>query len=90
VQYWDSITKEDLEFSVGIKSRNWDVKDPLLAGGASDTTMLAPLSSDEQLYRRHSRHSVYDGSTEYAGSLYQREPRSMNLGGGGGGRWDGY
>ena len=31
-QYWDSITKEDLEFSVGTKQGNWDLasKDPLL------------------------------------------------------------
>ncbi|ESZ98370.1 Chitin synthase export chaperone [Sclerotinia borealis F-4128] len=27
--YWDSITKEDLEFSVGIKQNNWEVKDLL-------------------------------------------------------------
>ncbi|KAH8923845.1 hypothetical protein BT69DRAFT_1261978 [Atractiella rhizophila] len=30
-KYWDSITKEDLEFSVGSKLAQWDVKDPLLA-----------------------------------------------------------
>jgi len=29
-KYWDSITKEDLEFSVGTKQGNWDVKDALL------------------------------------------------------------
>ncbi|KIV92949.1 hypothetical protein PV10_04200 [Exophiala mesophila] len=29
-KYWDSITKEDLEFSVGTKQGHWDVKDPLL------------------------------------------------------------
>lgn len=28
-QYWDSITKEDLEFSVGTRMNNWEVKDPL-------------------------------------------------------------
>ncbi|TEY76290.1 hypothetical protein BOTCAL_0060g00010 [Botryotinia calthae] len=28
-KYWDSITKEDLEFSVGIKQNNWDVKELL-------------------------------------------------------------
>ena len=33
-KYWDSITKEDLEFSVGSKAAVWEVKDPLLAGGA--------------------------------------------------------
>lgn len=28
-QYWDSITKEDLEFSVGTRMNNWEVKDLL-------------------------------------------------------------
>ncbi|KAL5534756.1 CHS7 [Sanghuangporus baumii] len=32
-KYWDSITKEDLEFSVGSKAAVWEVKDPLLAPG---------------------------------------------------------
>jgi len=35
-KYWDSITKEDLEFSVGSKAAVWEVKDPLLAGGGMD------------------------------------------------------
>ena len=37
-KYWDSITKEDLEFSVGSKAAVWEVKDPLLAapGGGDD------------------------------------------------------
>ncbi|KAF2672122.1 putative chitin biosynthesis protein [Microthyrium microscopicum] len=26
-KYWDSITKEDLEFSVGVKPNNWEVKE---------------------------------------------------------------
>ena len=30
-QYWDSITKEDLEFSVGTKQGNWEVKEQLLS-----------------------------------------------------------
>ncbi|WWC58102.1 chitin synthase export chaperone [Kwoniella dejecticola CBS 10117] len=33
-KYWDSITKEDLEFSVGSKAAVWEVKDPLMAGGS--------------------------------------------------------
>ncbi|TFL06855.1 chitin synthase III catalytic subunit [Pterulicium gracile] len=33
-KYWDSITREDLEFSVGSKAAVWEVKDPLLAGSA--------------------------------------------------------
>ncbi|KAF8332129.1 chitin synthase export chaperone [Amanita rubescens] len=32
-KYWDSITKEDLEFSVGSKATVWEVKDPLLTPG---------------------------------------------------------
>ena len=35
-KYWDSITKEDLEFSVGSKAAVWEVKDPLLAGADVD------------------------------------------------------
>jgi len=34
-KYWDSITREDLEFSVGSKASVWEVKDPLLASGPS-------------------------------------------------------
>lgn len=34
-KYWDSITREDLEFSVGSKQAVWEVKDPLLAGPGS-------------------------------------------------------
>lgn len=30
-KYWDSITREDLEFSVGSKATVWEVKDPALA-----------------------------------------------------------
>ena len=29
-KYWDSITREDLEFSVGGKSNSWELKNPLL------------------------------------------------------------
>lgn len=31
-KYWDSITKEDLEFSVGSKAAVWEVKEPFLGG----------------------------------------------------------
>jgi len=32
-KYWDSITKEDLEFSVGTRMNVWEVKEPLLDEG---------------------------------------------------------
>jgi len=34
-KYWDSITREDLEFSVGSKAAVWEVKDPLLTASAA-------------------------------------------------------
>jgi hypothetical protein len=39
-KYWDSITKEDLEFSVGTRMNNWEVKD-LLPEEDRRTTMYA-------------------------------------------------
>ncbi|CEH13901.1 Chitin synthase III catalytic subunit [Ceraceosorus bombacis] len=41
-KYWDSITKEDLEFSVGSKQSVWEVKDPLI--GAGDVDVMGPAS----------------------------------------------
>ena len=35
-KYWDSITKEDLEFSVGSKQAVWEVKESLLRGAEDD------------------------------------------------------
>lgn len=35
-KYWDSITKEDLEFSVGSKQTAWEVKENLLGSGDAD------------------------------------------------------
>jgi len=66
-KYWDSITREDLEFSVGSKASVWEVKDPLLAGSpggldyeedtASNYHGGAPASlvggvSGQQLYQK--------------------------------------
>ncbi|KIK99449.1 hypothetical protein PAXRUDRAFT_822740 [Paxillus rubicundulus Ve08.2h10] len=34
-KYWDSITREDLEFSVGSKAAVWEVKDPLTAASGA-------------------------------------------------------
>jgi hypothetical protein len=49
-KYWDSITKEDLEFSVGTRMNNWEVKD-LLPEDDHRTTMYM----DD-----HARTSAYD------------------------------
>lgn len=53
-KYWDSITKEDLEFSVGSKQSVWEVKDPLLGGGGNGADELGPpsLATHESSYGR--------------------------------------
>ncbi|MCJ1310093.1 Chitin synthase, class 7 [Agyrium rufum] len=69
-KYWDSITKEDLEFSVGTKMGNWEVKDALLEQDAlmqsrRNTLAFEPERSDKSsmLYGTQSgnRQSVYGG-----------------------------
>ena len=30
-KFWDSITKEDLEFTIAVKSGIWEIRDPLLS-----------------------------------------------------------
>jgi hypothetical protein len=75
-QYWDSITREDLEFSVGTKQSNWDVKEALL--------------DDPPAFNQDHRQSTYDGSTDYVSSLYQQGSQPHPQGFIGGGRYDGY
>src|SRR5204862_2777967 len=47
-KYWDSITKEDLEFSVGSKQNVWEVKE-LLGDDEIGSTKIAGYSP-QQLY----------------------------------------
>lgn len=65
-KYWDSITKEDLEFSVGTKQGSWaaggvtsDVKDPLLMGGL-DAMDDSRRASAFDLSGGTARNSLYD------------------------------
>lgn len=53
-QYWDSITKEDLEFSVGTKTNVWEVKE------------LIP--EDDRRTTIYEHHQV--PTSEYANSTY--------------------
>lgn len=72
-KYWDSITKEDLEFSVGSKVAVWEVKDPLLAGyGNAGTSAMGGTSSYGGVgsnggggYGRGGDH--YDDGNQYGG-----------------------
>ncbi|KAF1832624.1 hypothetical protein BDW02DRAFT_570810 [Decorospora gaudefroyi] len=60
-KYWDSITREDLEFSVGVKQHNWEVKEPFpeedKRGTLYQDSDYAP-SLYQQPYTRSSHYSA--------------------------------
>jgi hypothetical protein len=65
-QYWDSITKEDLEFSVGTKQSNWEVKEPMLPpedqrGSTVYMDSNADYSDSMYFQPAHQRGSHYGG-----------------------------
>lgn len=62
LQYWDSITKEDLEFSVGQRINNWEVKEPMLPDGGNRNSQFYDMDSEynPSLYQQPAqRASVY-------------------------------
>jgi len=65
-KYWDSITREDLEFSVGSKAAVWEVKDPLLSSGGGGT--MGGYDDDVSAY--HAPASLVGGLTGQ--QLYQK------------------
>lgn len=79
-QYWDSITKEDLEFSVGTKQNNWEVKETLLDPGDDNrnSTYLASRGSMYDLSGPGARSSVYESSLDYPSSIGNKDyPQSI-------------
>jgi len=77
-KYWDSITKEDLEFSVGSKAAVWEVKDPLLAGAGG-----GPDYSEED------SGSNYHGAAYAVGGGYGAGKTASLVGGVSGQQWYG-
>lgn len=58
-KYWDSITREDLEFSVGVKQHNWEVKD-LLPEEDKRGTLYQESEYAQSMYQQpYARHSHY-------------------------------
>ncbi|ADV25075.1 chitin synthase export chaperone [Cryptococcus gattii E566] len=75
-KYWDSITKEDLEFSVGSKQAVWDVKDPLLATGMDyyeDDTQSAYHGAGGSLVGGYNGNQYYSNQPGYAQSAYGQQ-----------------
>ncbi|KAI5205229.1 chitin synthase export chaperone [Aureobasidium subglaciale] len=63
-KFWDSITKEDLEFSVGARVNNWDLKAQLLNEEEKRATMYMDSEYDSSLYYQAPRQqSMYGSST---------------------------
>jgi hypothetical protein len=65
-QYWDSITKEDLEFSVGTKANTWEVKE-LLADDDRRHTLYQDAPSD---YASSMYHHSAQRNSNYGGFGY--------------------
>ncbi|CZS99229.1 hypothetical protein WAI453_008295 [Rhynchosporium graminicola] len=59
-KYWDSITREDLEFSVGTKQNNWEVKE-LLPEEDRRATVYQDDYSSTYNHQAHTRNSNYGG-----------------------------
>jgi hypothetical protein len=61
-KYWDSITREDLEFSVGAKQNNWEVKDhvPLYDDDRRNTFYQASDYGSGMLHGPGHRNSSYN------------------------------
>ncbi|CAO2655302.1 Nn.00g103660.m01.CDS01 [Neocucurbitaria sp. VM-36] len=61
-KYWDSITREDLEFSVGVKQHNWEVKELLpeedKRGTVYQESEYAPSLYQQPYNTRHSHYSA--------------------------------
>ncbi|ORY17096.1 chitin synthase III catalytic subunit [Clohesyomyces aquaticus] len=57
-KYWDSITREDLEFSVGVKQHNWEVKE-LIPEEDKRGTIYNESEYTPSIYQPHTRASHY-------------------------------
>lgn len=61
-KYWDSITREDLEFSVGVKQHNWEVKELIpeedKRGTVYQESDYAPSLYQQPYNTRHSHYSA--------------------------------
>ncbi|KAF2087789.1 hypothetical protein K490DRAFT_65069 [Saccharata proteae CBS 121410] len=63
-KYWDSITKEDLEFSVGMKAHNWEVKE-LLTEDERRTTVYPESEYASSMYAPTQRYSHFSDHNRF-------------------------
>lgn len=60
-KYWDSITKEDLEFSVGGNGNNWTINDPLL----NDEAMMELEKESNFIYAQQQQNLYQQPAQRY-------------------------
>lgn len=65
-QYWDSITREDLEFSVGTKQNNWEVKELL----PEDDNRRETVYRDNDYPTVYQQQSNRNSNSNYGGYQY--------------------
>ncbi|KAF7510354.1 Chitin synthase, class 7 [Endocarpon pusillum] len=80
-KYWDSITKEDLEFSVGTKQNNWEVKESLLPSSSSDHALL-PVDDPRRTSAFEQLPPPLSSSVDYGSrnSFYQQQQQQQQQG----------
>jgi len=61
LQYWDYITKEDLEFSVGQRMNNWEVKELIPEEDRRNTVYQDSDYATSMYHQPPQRGSVYGG-----------------------------
>lgn len=69
-QYWDSITKEDLEFSVGTKTNVWEVKEPLLDDADRRATIYDQGPGPGSDYGSSTYHNSNSNSNRHSQGYY--------------------
>lgn len=76
-KYWDSITKEDLEFSVGSKAAVWEVKEPFLGANGGNGH---DWEDDSASHYNGAPASLVGGVS--GAQYYQQQQSQPNIGGG--------
>ncbi|KAG2197374.1 hypothetical protein INT46_006808 [Mucor plumbeus] len=73
-KYWDSITKEDLEFSVGSKQNIWEVKELLGEDELSQSYGTTPGKNYQQQQQQH-QHQNQPPQPQYGQQYNQQQPQ---------------
>lgn len=74
-KYWDSITKEDLEFSVGSKQNIWEVKELLGEDELSQSYGTTPGGNYQQQQQQQQNQQHQPPQPQYGQQYNQQQPQ---------------